>query len=214
MSVLREMRSRLASARSSTIEPCQPTPAPAPPEGAGWIHEIKHDGYRMIARRDGGGIRLLTRGGHDWSSRYPLIVEALNALRCKSAVIDGEAVACDENGLAVFDRLRGRRMDGSVFLYAFDLLELNGRDLRQEPIERRKAWLAKLVDGQSGIRLVEHIAADGALIYEHACTLGCEGIVSKRLGSRYRSGRSRDWIKVKNPASVAARREAEEDWGR
>src|SRR5215831_12393247 len=94
-----------------------------PPSGPGWLHEIKHDGYRLMARRDPIGIRLLTRNGHDWAPRYPLIVEAVDRLKVRSCLIDGEAVACDENGLAVFQRLRRKPTGKHVFLYAFDLLE-------------------------------------------------------------------------------------------
>jgi bifunctional non-homologous end joining protein LigD len=110
--------------------------------GLSLIHEIKHDGYRLMARRDPIGIRLLTRNGHDWAPRYPLIVEAVNRLGVRSCLIDGEAVACDETGLAVFERLRRKREGQKAFLFAFDLLELNGTDLRREPIETRKATLA------------------------------------------------------------------------
>ena len=110
------------------------------------------------------------------------------------------------------DQLCYRRADGAVFLFAFDLLELNGDDLRREPIELRKRELAKLLrNAQLGLQLNEHIAD---VVFHHACRLGLEGIVSKRLGSRYRSGRSPDWLKMKNPAAPAVRREAEEDWGR
>src|SRR5688572_9162911 len=119
---VREMRTRLAAAKKEATEFCQPTRAERPPSGPGWIHEIKHDGYRMMIRRDGGGVRVITRNGYDWSSRYPLITSAANALQARSFVIDGEAVACDESGLAVFQRLRERRHDRDVFCYAFDLL--------------------------------------------------------------------------------------------
>jgi bifunctional non-homologous end joining protein LigD len=112
--------------------------------------------------------------------------------------------------------LRYRRADGSVFLYAFDLLELDGRDLRREPLEVRKAMLASLLrGGRPGVRLNEHLEHDdGAVVFRHACVLGCEGIVSKRLGSPYRSGRCKGWLKFKNPEASAVKREAEEDWGR
>jgi bifunctional non-homologous end joining protein LigD len=130
-------------------------------------------------------------------------------------VIDGEAIVCDENGLAVFNLIRGHGKLADVVHSAFDLLELDGEDLRRRPIEERKRWLAKLLKGApSNIVLNQHFDGDGAIIYKHACALGCEGIVSKRLGSPYRSGRSRHWVKVKNPAAPAVRREAEEDWGR
>jgi bifunctional non-homologous end joining protein LigD len=102
-----------------------------------------------------------------------------------------------------------------VFLYAFDLLELDGRDLRPAPLEERRAALAKLLrQVKSGVHLSDHVEADGPIVFRHACKLGLEGIVSKRKGSPYRSGRTPDWLKSKNPASPAVRREAEEDWGR
>jgi bifunctional non-homologous end joining protein LigD len=198
------------------IEPCLPSPADQPPTGTGWVHEIKHDGYRLMARRDGAGIRLFTRNGHDLAYRFPSIRDAVAALKVRSCLIDGEAVACDDHGLAVFDRLRYRRADGSVFMYAFDLVELDGQDLRREPLETRKATLASLLRAcQPGVRLNGHLEHDdGSIVFRHACALGCEGIVSKRLGSIYRSGRSKDWLKFKNPAAPAVKREAEEDWDR
>jgi len=200
--------------RSGFIEPCLPSAAERPPSGPDWVHEIKHDGFRLMARRDSVGIRLLTRNGHDWADRYPAIVEAVKALRARSCLLDGEAVVCDESGLAVFERLRYRRADHSVLLFAFDLLELDGQDLRREPLETRKATLASLLRGSlPDVRLNEHLAQPGDLVFRHACKMGLEGIVSKRLGSRYRSGRSPDWLKMKNPEAPAVRREAEEEWG-
>jgi bifunctional non-homologous end joining protein LigD len=198
------------------IEPCLPSPADRPPSGPGWVHEIKHDGSRMMVRRDAGGVRLLTRNGNDWTLRFPLIAEAAGALQVRSFLLDGEAVACDRDGMPSFDRLRYRRADGSVFLYAFDLIEVNGQDLRREPLEVRKRELGKLLrwTARTGLQFNEHIAEPGDVVFRHACKLGLEGIVSKRLGSRYRSGRSPDWLKMKNPAAAAVKREAEEEWGK
>ena len=180
------------------------------------MHEIKHDGFRMMVHRSPAGIRLLTRNGHDWTERFPLIAQAAGVLRVRSFLLDGEAVACDGDGLPCFDRLRYRRQDAAVFLFAFDLLELNRQDLRPEPLEDRKLELGKLLRwaAQMGLQFNEHIAEPGDMVFRHACKLGLEGIVSKRLGSRYRSGRSPDWVKMKNPQAPAVRREAEEDWGR
>ena len=110
------------------IEPCIPTRATKPPVGPQWIHEIKHDGYRLIARKRDGRVRLFTRNGFDWSDRYPRISEAVAALRTASATIDGEAVWCDGQGLAIFDKLHSRAYDGEVSFYAFDLLELDGTE--------------------------------------------------------------------------------------
>ena len=126
------------------IGPCLPTPAEHPPSGPGWLHEIKHDGFRLMARRDAAGVRLLTRNGIDWSARFPLIVRAVSGLKAHSCTIDGEAIAYEDDGLASFELLRGRRHDRQVALCAFDLLELDGRDLRHIPLEERKRALARL----------------------------------------------------------------------
>ena len=112
------------------IAPCLPTKTDKLPSGSEWLHEIKHDGFRVIARKDGDRVRLYSRPGNDLTHRFPLIVEALARLRPRSCIIDGEAVCCDDNGMPSFDRIRYRRHDASVFLYAFDLIELNGDDLR------------------------------------------------------------------------------------
>jgi bifunctional non-homologous end joining protein LigD len=139
---------------SGFIQPCRPSRAERPPSGPGWVHEIKHDGFRMMARRDAAGVRLLTRNGNNWTDRYPLIAEAAGALRMRSFLIDGEAVACDGDGMPSFDRLRYRRADASVFLFAFDLLELDGQDLRGEPLEVRKATLVSLLrKARPGVQL-------------------------------------------------------------
>ena len=201
------LRSRIPIAGAGFIEPCLPSLATKPPSGSEWIHEIKHDGYRLMIRRDTAGMRLLTRRGYDWPARFPAITSAASMLRAKSFLIDGEAVCCDDKGIAVFDKLRQRRNEWSVFLVAFDLLELNGRDLRREPIEIRKAGLARLLrNAEPGLQLSEQIEHEAAIVFEHACKLGLEGIVSKRRGSRYQSGRSSLWLKSKNPESPAVRR--------
>ena len=133
--LIERMRTRLAADLASFIEPCLPSPADKPPSGSNWIHEVKHDGYRLMARRDPVGIRLITRRGNDWTQRYPLVVGAVNHLKVRSCLVDGEVVCCDERGLATFQLLRNRLKESQVFLYAFDLLELNGTDIHREPIE-------------------------------------------------------------------------------
>jgi bifunctional non-homologous end joining protein LigD len=195
------------------IAPCLPTKIDKLPSGNLWLHEIKHDGFRVIARKDGEGVRLYSRPGNDLTYRFPLIVEALARLRSRSCIIDGEAVCCDEDGMPNFDRIRYRRYDASVFLYAFDLIELSGDDLRREPLEVRKATLKSvLAKAGPGLRLNEHIEGDGPTVFAHACKMGLEGIVSKRKDSPYRSGRSPDWLKMKNSDAPAVKREAEEEW--
>jgi len=199
---------------SHFIEPCLPSPAKEPPAGPQWIHEIKHDGFRIMARRGAGGVRLISRHGDDFTSRFPLAAAAVSALPANSFLLDGEAIVTDAKGLAVFDLIRRQRHSSEAVLIGFDLIELDGEDLRGSTIEHRKRKLAKLVRGpHPGIVLNEFFEGDGDILFEHACKLGCEGIVSKRLGSRYRSGRSPHWLKVKNPAAPAVKREAEEDWG-
>jgi bifunctional non-homologous end joining protein LigD len=197
------------------IEPCLPSPAKALPRGPGWLHEIKHDGFRIMARRDSAGVRLITRYGNDFTARFPLAVEAVSALSARSFLLDGEAIVTNERGLAVFDLIRHQRHGDDAVLIAFDLIELDGEDLRRTPIEQRKRILAKLMRRQhAGIVMNEIFEGDGDVLFAHAGKLGCEGIVSKRLGSSYCSGRSPHWVKVKNPKAPAVKREAEEDWRR
>jgi bifunctional non-homologous end joining protein LigD len=214
MSVARELRRRVSAEQSQPrFEPCLPRLAKQPPAGPGWIHEIKHDGFRIIAQREADTARLITRNGHDFSRRFPLIVAAVAALPARSCILDGEAIACDDKGLSVFEMIRWRQHDNAVTLCAFDLLELDGEDLRREPIEVRKATLKGLLRrAHPGIAFNRHFEVDGTIVYEQACTLGCEGIVSKRLGSPYRPGRTDCWVKIKNPKAPAVTREAEEDW--
>jgi bifunctional non-homologous end joining protein LigD len=138
----------------------------------------------------------------------------VNKLKARSCLIDGEAAACDDKGLAVFELLRRKPEGRHVLLCAFDLLELDGEDLRQAAFETRKAMLASLLRGSlPGLRLNEHRTHPGDLVFRHVCKMGLEGIVSKRLGSRYRSGRTTDWLKMKNPAATAVKREAKEEGG-
>jgi bifunctional non-homologous end joining protein LigD len=193
------------------IEPCLPSSAKVPPSGPGWLHEIKHDGFRILARRNGAGVQLITRAGNDFSRRFPFIAMAVKSLPVRSCLIDGEAIVCDKSGLAVFELIRRHGSIASAIHCAFDLLELDGRDLRRERIEKRKELLAELLAGsQVSLIFNECFEQDGAIIYGEARALGCEGIVSKRLGSFYRAGRSRHWIEVKNPEAPAVKRKAEE----
>jgi bifunctional non-homologous end joining protein LigD len=149
---------RMRTLPAGFIEPCLPTKADTLPSGGLWVHEIKHDGFRIVARKNGAQVRLYSRPGNDLTGRFPLIVETLKNLRTQSCILDGEAVACDDNGLAVFDRIRYRRHDGKVFLYAFDLIELNGDDLRREPLEVRKTTLASVLrKAGPGVQLNEHL---------------------------------------------------------
>jgi bifunctional non-homologous end joining protein LigD len=192
------------------VPPCIPTRALKSPAGPDWVHEIKHDGYRLQVRREGDTVRLFTRRGYDWSGRYPAIVVTAMQLRATSFTLDGEAVVCGPDGIAIFDALHRHGTVSEAMLYAFDLLGLDGLDLRGLPLGDRKKRLARLVGKRRvGIVLSEHTDEAGALVFQQACRMGLEGIVSKRLSAPYRSGPSRDWIKVKNPnrPAMARRRE-------
>src|SRR5215831_6395711 len=125
------------------IEPCLPSPAKAPPSGPNWIHEIKHDGFRIMARRDSAGVRLITRNGNDFTARFPLAVEAVARLPAHSFLLDGEAIVTNDRGLAVFDLIRYKRHGADAVLIAFDLIEFEGEDLRRMPIEQRKRQTSK-----------------------------------------------------------------------
>jgi bifunctional non-homologous end joining protein LigD len=190
------------------IEPCLPTLWPKPPAGPLWLHEIKHDGYRLLIRRDGKRVRIYTRRGADWTKRFPLIVEAALRLQASSFFLDGEGVVCcPKTGVPLFDLLHDKTNDDRAFLYGFDLVELNGDDLREQPLEARKKQLAKLLrKSRQGIVFNEHLVGDSDAIYRHACKLNLEWIVSKRRDMGYRSGRVKSWLKVKNPKSPAALR--------
>jgi bifunctional non-homologous end joining protein LigD len=159
------------------VPPCLPTKAQQPPSGELWLHEIKHDGFRVIARKDGKQVRLYSRPGNDLTYRFPLIVETIARLRSQSCIIDGEAVVCDSEDMVSFDHIRYRRHDSSAFLYAFDLIELNGDDLRRDPLEARKARLANVVARAGhGVWFNDHIEEeDGETVFRHACKLGLEG---------------------------------------
>ena len=208
------MLSRPRSGPSSRfIEPCLPRPAKAPPAGPGWLHEIKHDGFRIMARRDAAGARLLAWNGNDFTVRFPFVAKAVASPPVRSCLIDGEAIVTDDTGLAVFELIRRQRHSATAVLCAFDLIELDGEDLRRTPIELRKAKLQRLLPQRHpNIVFNAHYIVDGTIVYRNACALGCEGIVSKRLGSSYRSGRTAHWINTKNPKAPAVKREAEEDW--
>jgi bifunctional non-homologous end joining protein LigD len=198
---------------SGFIAPCIPTRAVKPPAGPGWVHEIKHDGYRLQVRREGEAVRLFTRRGYDWSGRYPAIAVTAMLLRARSFTLDGEAVVCGPDGVAIFDALHRRGTVTKAMLYAFDLLELDGEDLRHMPLLDRKRRLARLLGGRRlGIALSDHTDEDGTTIFRQACLMGLEGIVSKRLSAPYRSGPSRDWVKIKNPDSPAIIRAREVKW--
>src|SRR5262249_54947405 len=148
------------------IAPCLPTKTDHLPSGSQWLHEIKHDGFRIIARKTGAQVRLYSRPGNDLTHRSPLSVETLARLRSRSCIIDGEAVACDDNGVASFNLIRYRRHDDSTFLYAFDLIELNGDDLRCDPLEVRKATLrGTLAKAGLGLRFNEHLEGDGPTVF-------------------------------------------------
>ncbi len=197
-------RLRKAAAPQSSlpdfVDPQLATLVAKPPEGDDWIHEIKFDGYRLQARIDGGQVTLLTRTGLDWTEKFGAkVVAALAALPCRTALIDTELVVHGAGGASDFSALQQDLTEGRqdrFVLYAFDLLHLDGRDLRKSPLLERKGALRPLTDGKV-VLFSEHFDDDGALVLRHACRLSLEGVVSKRVDAPYRSGRGRSWLKSK-----------------
>jgi bifunctional non-homologous end joining protein LigD len=191
----------------NAYRPCLPTSVMKAPSGERWVHEIKHDGFRIIARRVDRNVRLFTKHAADYSRRYPLVVEAINRLRVTSIVLDGEAVCVGSDGFPDFDALWNRTNDAGVLFFPFDLLELNGDDFRSKPLAERKQRLAKLLSkDRTGLRYVKHLDGDGPTIFDHSCKLGLEGIVSKRIDLPYEAGRSKSWQKIKNKDHPAMQR--------
>jgi bifunctional non-homologous end joining protein LigD len=187
--------------RLKFIEPQLASPVDQPPEGKHWIHEIKHDGYRCQVLLERGQARVFTRNGYDWSDRYPSIVRAAANLRCQSAIIDGEAIVQDGNGASDFEALQCdiRWRPDSIILYAFDLMHLNGKDLRQQTLSVRRSILKALLgsDEESRIQFSDEFDGDGEALFQACAQQGLEGIVSKHALAPYRSGRSKTWLKTK-----------------
>lgn len=184
------------------IPPALATLAKQPPSGGQWLHEIKFDGYRLQAQVRDGKVKLITRGGLDWTKRFGKeLAEALASLTVENAILDGEVVVEDGGGVASFAELQSDlsegRSDRMVF-YLFDLPYVNGMDLRAATLAERKRTLQLLLHGAPPVlRFSEHFEEDGKTVLEHACRLDLEGIVSKKVASAYGSGRSKDWLKTK-----------------
>ena len=172
------------------------------PSGDRWLHEIKFDGYRLQARIEAGRVKLLTRSGLDWTAKFGKdLAAAFKALPVGTALIDGELVVESQNGASDFSLLQADLSEGRVdrfVYYAFDLMHLDGYDLRATPLVLRKEALAQLLAGERGIvRYSEHFEQDGDLILQHACRLSLEGVISKLRDGAYRSGRGKSWVKSK-----------------
>jgi DNA ligase D-like protein (predicted ligase) len=189
------------------VEPELPTLATAPPSGENWLHEIKFDGYRILATVEQGRVSLTTRKGNDWTERMPTLAKALQTIPVETALLDGELVCLDKRGMSDFQGLQdalggGPARDARLVYFAFDLLYLNGIDLRGVGLAQRKALLAELLTRipppfANTIRLSDHVIGQGPAFFAQAARMGLEGIVSKQLAAPYRSGRSRNWLKMK-----------------
>ena len=178
------------------IEPELATPADKVPSGERWLHEIKFDGYRVQVHLRDAAVKVFTRRGHDWTHRFRKIAADAWHINAGSAIIDGEVVVPATNGTTDFsvlqNELKGRSK--KIVLVAFDLLYLNGYDLRKLPLVERKALLKELITG-TDVQFSQSFEVDGREMYQHACKVGLEGVVSKVRDSRYHSGRSHDWLK-------------------
>lgn len=187
------------------IEPCLALLAAKPPKGDDWAFEIKWDGYRLAIHVEPMMVRILTRGGHDWTTRFSGIAEAARDLGAATMILDGEAVVLDDQGRSDFGALQnalggrgGKRNAAAAIFYAFDLLYLDGHDItRMDQAERRALLEDVLSDSDGNIRLSEEIDADGELLMQSACEHGLEGIIAKHRRRPYRSGRTGDWLKIK-----------------
>jgi bifunctional non-homologous end joining protein LigD len=182
------------------VAPQLATLVASPPAGNEWLHEIKYDGYRAIAAVGGGRARIFTRSGQDWSDKFAQIARALQGLDVQSALLDGEIVALDKNGRSSFGALQQSLKEGTAPLtyVIFDLLELNGRDLRAEPQIRRKEILQRLLKKPpAGVRYSDHVVGHGEEVFAKACRMGLEGLVSKRADKPYVSRRTKSWLKIK-----------------
>ncbi|MDX8456732.1 DNA ligase D [Mesorhizobium sp. VK9D] len=190
--------------RLDFIEPQLATLEKDAPAGDDWLHEVKFDGYRMQAQIAGSDVRLLTRAGLDWTGKFDgPVTAALAGLKCRDAIIDGEIVVLADSGVSSFPLLQAdlsaRRADRFVY-YVFDLMRLDGNDLRREPLVERKQALAELLGEQpenSALRFSDHFHQPGKVMLQHVCRMGLEGVVSKRADASYRSGRGLTWIKSK-----------------
>ena len=175
--------------------------AEQPPDDDGdWLCEIKFDGYRLMVFKDGGEVRLATRNGHDWTARLPSVAARIRRAGGATMLLDCELVALRPDGLSSFADLQGALSagrDDSLVLFAFDLLHLDGLDLRECRLDDRKAAMAKLDIWSSHLRFSDHIEGDAGPVRRHACSMGLEGIIAKRAASHYRAGRGLDWVKLK-----------------
>ena len=199
--------------RASAFDPCIPTPGTKVPNRPEWLHEIKHDGYRLIVQREGKRLRLFTRNGYDWSHRFPLIVRAALRNRQSSFVIDGEDVLLGVDGRPDFNGLHSGQHDEEVQFYAFDILVSDGDDIRDLPLTMRRSSLARLLTRRvDGIFLSDFEQGEiGPDLFRKACEFGLEGIVSKHRDRPYRGGRQPHWVKNKNRKDPAMNRKFEDE---
>lgn len=186
------------------VEPCLALLSSKVPTGADWSYEVKWDGYRIAVHIERGEVRIITRGGHDWTHRFPTIACEAAGLPLETAILDGEAVVLGKNGASDYGALQGslggrggKAASKAAILYAFDLLYLDGHDLRSMSLTERRLLLLDVIDGEGAIRMSEDVVADGAAFLRQACAMDLEGIIAKRRSAPYRSGRGGEWLKIK-----------------
>ncbi|RUW95637.1 MULTISPECIES: ATP-dependent DNA ligase [unclassified Mesorhizobium] len=185
--------------RLKFIEPLMPTLVEKPPEGDGWTHEVKFDGYRSLIIKDEEGVRIFTRRGLDWTAKYRDLAKEAGDLDVDSAIIDGEVIVLNDAGLSDFGALRKAisRRQHDLYFVAFDLLHINGLDIRDMPLEERREILAEMIPVGQHIQFSQALPGEARVIFHLIDQAGMEGMVSKRRDSKYRSGMSTNWLKAK-----------------
>jgi bifunctional non-homologous end joining protein LigD len=206
------LRAAIAAAMPSAIEPMLPTPRQFPFSDPDWIFEPKWDGYRALCLIEHGSVRFMSRNSKELTERFPELATIDKAIKVRSAILDGEIVGLDENDLPCFEDLQNRKKCLVVY-FAFDLLMLNGKDLRNQPLIERKSLLERILKKASHVRYTEHIVGEGEQLFAALSKLGLEGMIAKKARSVYAGGRTKDWMKIKTRAGKELIQKRIETWG-
>jgi bifunctional non-homologous end joining protein LigD len=208
----KRVRAPTAAAMPSAVEPMLPTTRQFPFSDPEWIFEPKWDGYRALCLIEHGSVRFMSRNSKELTERFPELATVDKALKVRSAILDGEIVGLDENHLPCFEDLQNRKKCFVVY-FAFDLLMLNGKDLRDHPLIERKSLLERNLKKASHLRYTDHIVGEGEQLFAALSKLGLEGMIAKKAHSFYAGGRTKDWLKIKTQAGRELIQKRIETWG-